>query len=270
MRIKMAAAPIDTKHVFCQAYNNANGQFNNYQSFLNACEVIALASSAGATQNALNNVRGAWYAWILAIEAIRFNAMNQNSNYLIKLPNISQFDSTLLYKQNLSDLISDFKIKLSAIGNVNLITSNPDYVIIKNTVAQAFPALPSTLSDSVLDLIDGWYRSFISQCMLDDIIGYVGAKVSVRPDRRIQLLHEGSLSKAIYAHLQTRNWLINAPGIKYYAVSMSFTDADKNGLRSVATHSIASAALKPEPAVDDVVSVFNTATADTFFRSVLI
>lgn len=261
---------IDTKQAFCQAYNDAGGQFNNYNDFLSNCENIAVAISRDATQSALNNVRGAWYAWILAIESIRFNKANPTSNYLIKLPNVTQFDSTSLYQQDLNDLISDFKAKLSLIGNVNLITSNPDYVIIQRSISTTFPMIPSVITNADLDRIDIWYQAFISLCDLDDIVGYVGAKVSVRPDRRIQLLHEGSLSKAIYSHLQTRKWLINARGIKYYAVSMSFTDADKKGLRSVATHSIASAALKPEPAVDDVVSVFDTTTANGFFTSILI
>lgn len=261
---------IDTKDVFCQAFNRVVGQFNNYETFLNSCGALALLTSPGASQNAINNARGAWYAWILAIESLRFNLAEVNSNYLIKLPNITQFDSTMLYKHELSDLISDFKTKLIAIGNVNLVTSNPDYVIIRRSVIATLPSIPTLLSGADLDRIDVWYKAFINQCELDDIVGYVGAKVSVRPDRRIQLLHEGSLSKAIYAHLQTRQWLINARGIKYYAVSISFTDADKNGLRSVATHSIASAALKPEPAVDDVVSVFDTLTGNAFFTAALV
>lgn len=261
---------IDTKTVFCQTFNNASGIFGNYEQFLSACESLARVVDPATTGSAINNARGAWYAWILAIEAMRFNTQNQHSNFLIKLPNVTQLDSTQLYQEDISALISDFKTKLNAIGNVNLVTSNPDYAIVNREVDVNLINIPPMLSGDVLDRIDGWYRFFIGRCRLDDILGYVGAKVSVRPDRRIQLLHEGSLSKAIYAHLQTRKWLINAQGIKYYAVSMSFTEADKNGLRSVATHSIASAALKPEPAVDDVVSVYNTPTAAGFFNSALV
>lgn len=261
---------IDTKAIFCEAFNNAAGQFDNYQDFLSSCVALAQAKYPHATQNAKNNARGAWYAWVLAIEAIRFNTSNIYSNYLIKLPNITQFDSTSLYKPDLCSLISDFKDKLSVIGNVNLVTSNPDYVIVSRSIETTLPTIPAVLTGLNLDSIDLWYRGFINQCKLDDIIGYVGAKVSVRPDRRIQLLHEGSLSKAIYAHLQTRQWIIDARGIKYYAVSIRFNVADKKGLRSVATHSIASAALKPEPAVDDVVSVFDSASANVFFTLVLV
>ena len=262
--------PIDTRNIFCQAFNNVGGLFGNYDDFLDGCDILATATTPGITQNAKNNARGAWYAWMFAIESIRFNRNHEASNYLVKLPNIVQFDSTLLYEQDLSDLIADFKEKLNAIGNVNLVTSNPDFVIISRIVPNFLPTIPPVLAPVNLDTIDLWYRSFVGLCSLNQLIGYVGVKVSVRPDRRIQLLHEGSLRKAIYAHLQTRQWLINAPGIKYYAVSINFTLADKNGLRSVATHSIASAALKPEPAVDDVVSVFDRATASTFFSSVLI
>jgi len=163
---------IDTKGVFCQAFNRAAGQFNNYEAFLSGCGALAI----GATPNAINNARGAWYAWMLAIEALRFNLREVASNYLIKLPNITQFDSTMLYKHELSDLISDFKTKLIAIGNVNLVTSNPDYVIIRRSVVATLPSIPTLLSGADLDRIDVWYRTFISQCELDDIVGYVGAK----------------------------------------------------------------------------------------------
>lgn len=257
---------IDTKLSFCEAYNNCGGIFGEYEAFLQNCEHIARqASTDSVTGNAVSNARGAWYAWLLAIDSIRFNQANPLSHYLVKLPNHAQFDCNRLYIDELWNLIDDFRNKLAAVGNVNLVTSNPDYVIINREVAVTLPTFGNTITQTVLENIDGIYSQFVARCNLNDIVGYMGAKVSVRPDRRIQLLHEGSLTKAIYAHLQTRMWLIDAIGIKYYAVSINFTEADKRGLRSVATHSIASSALKPQPAVDDVVAVSNTLTANSFF-----
>lgn len=70
-----------------------------------------------------------------------------------------------------------------------------------------------------LDKIDNIYRDFIGYAELDDIAGYLSVKTSLRPDRRLQLAHEGSLMKAIYTHLQTRTWTINPKGVKYYGAA---------------------------------------------------
>lgn len=267
---------IDTRAIFCQAYNNVSGTITDFGQFLDYCEALARqfaidsAQSIDITQNALNNSRGAWYAWIVAIEAIQFNTRTNGSNLLVKLPNITQLDFTTLYTEDIQDLVLDFKDKLNQIGSVNLISSNPDYVIINNRLADdIFPPIVLPITPDTLNTIDIWYANFASRCSLDDIIGYVGAKVSLRPDRRIQLLHEGSLIKAIYAHLQTRKWLINPNGVKYYAISSNLTPADLNGLRSVATHSIASASSKPLPAVDNAFRVNNAATIQTFLTTTL-
>jgi hypothetical protein len=264
---------IDTRAVFCQAYNNVHGVIPDYGQFLEACTLLARQAAtipADITQNALNNSRGAWYAWVVAIEAIKFSTRTRDSNLLVKLPNITQLDFTTLYTPDIQDLVQDFKNKLQLIGSVNLISSNPDYVIINRRLANStIPSLAIPLSPETLNTIDVWYGSFTSRCSLDDIVAYVGAKVSLRPDRRIQLLHEGSLIKAIYAHLQTRKWLINPNGVKYYAISSNLSPADLNGLRSVATHSIASANSRPLPAVDNAFRVNNATSIEAFLTTAL-
>jgi hypothetical protein len=255
---------IDTKSSFISAYNFFLGNPPNYTELLDKCAHFASVTET-PTQNALNNARGAWYAWIIAIDAMKYAYHNSNANYLIKLPNAEQFDAHSLYVRDILDLIEDFRDKLSQIGNVNLITSNPDFVIISRDKFKDPKEIGSSISITDLNFVDEFYRNFINKCSLDDVIGHVGAKTSVRPDRRIQLLHEGSLTKAIYAHLQTRKWLTQAKGVKYYAVSLAWGQADIRGLRSVATHSIASASLKPQPAVDDVVEMKDSTTANLFF-----
>jgi hypothetical protein len=258
---------IDTKSCFITAYNFFLGNPPNYSDLLDKCAQFASATET-PSQNAINNARGAWYAWIIAIDARKFASNNSNANYLIKLPNAEQFDAHSLYVRDILDLIDDFRDKLSQIGNVNLITSNPDFVIISRDKFEDPKQIGATIDLSDLIFVDEFYKNFINKCSLDDVIGHVGAKTSVRPDRRIQLLHEGSLTKAIYAHLQTRKWLTQAKGIKYYAVSLAWGQADIRGLRSVATHSIASASLKPQPAVDDVVEMKDSNTANLFFARI--
>ena len=258
---------IDTKQTFIDAYNFFNGNPPTYDELLEKCAENARRTEQ-PPQNALNNARGAWYAWIIAIDAIKYCNANNEANYLIKLPNARQFDVHSLYVSTVWNLIDDFRAKLNAMGNVNLVTSNPDFVIVNRGLREAAPAINLPLTHEDIVCVDEFYREFIGVCELDDVIGHMGAKTSVRPDRRIQLLHEGSLTKAIYAHLQTRLWLTKANGVKYYAVSLQWGDADIEGLRSVATHSIASASLTPQPAVDDVVEVRDSVTANSFFSRI--
>jgi hypothetical protein len=258
---------IDTKKTFIDAYNFFSGKPPSYVDLLDECANNARLVDQ-PPQNAINNARGAWYAWIIAIDAMKHCIENSEANYLIKLPNARQFDAHSLYVQSIWSLIDDFRSKLNAIGNVNLVTSNPDFVILKRRLRAAPLIINSTITTVDLDSIDEFYKDFVEACELDDVIGHVGAKTSVRPDRRIQLLHEGSLTKAIYAHLQTRLWLTEAKGVKYYAVSLAWGDADIEGLRSVATHSIASASLTPQPAVDDVIEVKDSITAKSFFSRI--
>jgi len=52
--------------------------------------------------------------------------------------------------------------------------------------------------------------------------------------------------KAIYTHLQTREWIINLKGLKYYAFSTKISD--KNALKTVATHSITTVSSLPQAA----------------------
>lgn len=90
---------------------------------------------------------------------------------------------------------------------------------------------------------------------LDDIAGYLSVKASLRPDRRLQLAHEGSLMKALYTHLQTRTWTINPRGIRYFAASKKISEADIKGLKTVATHSIIDVKSSPQSAVDELFQI---------------
>src|SRR5262249_37999320 len=84
---------------------------------------------------------------------------------------------------------------------------------------------------------------------------YASVKASLRPDRRLQMPHEGSLMKALYMHLQTRLWMLSPARLKYYGIATAVTDADRQALRTVSTPSIVSVQIIPEPAVDDVYEV---------------
>jgi hypothetical protein len=224
------------------------------------------------TSSALSNAHGDWYEWLLAIAAWNYCVENETANLALLTPNILQFTIATLYVEKLYKLIVDLREKVHLTSSVQLISSNPDFVIIDRTlVNKIIPKLEkiSTIDESVIELIDNAYFKFIGHCEFDDIIGYMSVKSSLRPDRRLQIPHEGSLMKALYTHLQTREWIIDPKGIKYYAMSIEVKPADREALKTVATHSITTVHSKPQAAVDEVFQVDSMQQAQLAFQQIL-
>ena len=248
--------PIDKKLIFCSVSDNFpppdSSTVRNFIKSLDT-ESYRVYTNPKPSQDALNNAHGDWYEWLLSIIGWNISIDEDLDLLPLKLPNISQFDCSELYRQDLFDLIADLRQKVEISADVNLITSNPDFVLINKTVATRNSISLSrirTLDENALTDIDTQYQQFIGKCGLDDIEGYMAAKLSLRPDRRLQIPHEGSLMKAIYVHLQTRKWIMEPRGIKYYAITGEAGDADFNALKTVATHSITTVNEKPQRAVD--------------------
>jgi len=265
---------------FCALLKNAfpekTGKFTDL--FLKFDETVKASPSestaeAKTVQGALNNAHGDWYEWLLAMTAWNLRIENPRLNLALLLPSVSSFDVSELYSRDLSDLINDLKEKVQEAASVKLITSNPDFVIIDGKKAGALLKKELTpikrITPEVIAKIGAAYKEFEGKCDYEDIVGYASVKVSLRPDRRLQIPHEGSLMKALYTHLQTRKWIINPKGLKYYAISAELSDPDKNALRTVATHSITSVHTVPQAAVDDVFSVNSLKEAEAAFEKIL-
>lgn len=208
------------------------------------------------SQNALNNCNGDWYEWLIAIRAWNLRVESDEDLFAaLLMPKKSSYDVADLYTSKISQLVSDLRRKVRESTDVELITSNPDFVLIDTSRFSDLPDWFDQKIDSVeedkMDRLETAYELFDGGCELDDVRGYVGAKRSMRPDRRLQMPHEGSLMKAIYTHIQTREWIIEPQGINYYAVSSDLNSSDREALRTVATHSITTVDKVPEAAVDD-------------------
>ncbi|SOD91682.1 Cfr10I/Bse634I family restriction endonuclease [Spirosoma fluviale] len=224
------------------------------------------------TKDALNNVHGDWYEWLLAIEAWNYCADHEKANLAILTPNISQFDVAKLYNNRLFSLIQDLREKVLISSSVQLISSNPDFVIIdRKLVNKIFPKIEriNFIDKSSLTVIENAFRHFINQCDFEDIFGYISVKTSFRPDRRLQIPHEGSLMKAIYTHLQTREWIINPKGLMYFAIATKVGTPDRAALKTVATHSITTVHSIPQAAVDEVYEVNSLRQAQEAFAQIL-
>jgi hypothetical protein len=135
-------------------------------------EIIRLNDSR-ISGSALSNVHGDWYEWILAIVAWNHFCTNPNSHLAILLPNVSQFDVTTLYEKNLSDLILDLKSKVSKVSGVQLITSNPDFVIIERGLAQKIVGKTTVINKfypNNLEKLGEVYKRFIGKCNFEQIL----------------------------------------------------------------------------------------------------
>jgi hypothetical protein len=224
------------------------------------------------TGGALNNCHGDWYEWLIALSAWNYHADHPDSYLLLPLPNVTRFDVMRLYQNKFFDLIEDLRAKVLASTEVELITSNPDFVLLDPKAVEAFDLFSSkvdVITPEIIQQVEEAYRLFQGQCNFEEIIGYVSVKTSLRPDRRLQIAHEGSLMKALYIHLQTRQWIVKPQGISYYAASTSMNDPDRKALKTVATHSITTVHSLPQAAVDEVFTINSMLDAEKMFQQIL-
>lgn len=225
---------------------------------------------------ALNNAHGDWYEWLLSLAAWNLHRRQQSNLVALTLPNIRQFDWATLYTPDLFQMIEHLRTQVKEASDVQLISSNPDFVILDLAkIENSLPvnlSLPTTefnqFAQETIQTLEGLHRLFIGQCRFDAIVGFIAAKSSFRPDRRLQIPHEGSLIKAIYVHLQTRQWVVHPRGIKYYAIGGKVGESDIQALKTVATHSIVTVSSTPQAAVDQVFEVNSMGTAETAFAEI--
>ncbi|PSV80980.1 Cfr10I/Bse634I family restriction endonuclease [Photobacterium leiognathi] len=241
----------------------------DYKESLECLQNNILNEDRSITSGAFSNVRGTWFEWMVSVDAYNHWVEHNHNLLLLNLPNISRFDSSSLYVAEVYDFVQDLRSKLESGLDIQMITSNPDYVIIDTTrLEQYFERKKITeLTKESLEHLDKIYQNIVGKCELDDIVGYFSLKTSLRPDRRLQIAHEGSLTKAIYVHLQTRSWLMEPRGIKYFGGSLAINDADIRALKTVATHSITTVMSKPERAVDEVFSISDREKLSEAIRS---
>jgi hypothetical protein len=263
---------IDKKGAFCGILNNSLPNRQDLITQIISGFDAAIRTTDNVTGSALSNAHGDWYEWLLAISAWNYHIANPDAFMALLMPNVSRFNVSQLYTDELSELVRDLKDKVADAASVRLITSNPDFVLIdplKLSRPSNLPGAITFIDRNILTQMEELYQHFIGICDFDDIAGYMSVKTSLRPDRRLQIPHEGSLMKAIYTHLQTRQWIINPRGLKYYALSTAVSDADRTALQTVATHSITTVQSVPQAAVDNVFVVNSLDQAEDVWRQIL-
>jgi hypothetical protein len=222
------------------------------------------------TNGALSNCHGDWYEWILAIAAWNQKIASNSNRLAVLLPNVMSFDANTLYHTEIYELVEDLKRKVRATTHVEFITSNPDFVMFRqDDFEPSFNVAIdlNTITVQSLNILDEAYRHFVGLLDFTDLLAYASVKTSLRPDRRLQISHEGSLVKAIHQHIITRKWIINPNPLRYYAISTSVGVPDRTGLKTIATHSIITVNQVPVSAVDEVYEIDTYNAALTLFET---
>lgn len=247
-------AVVDTKAAFIAAINGTVPTDKwDYGTHLDYIQKLVQTEDTRVTAASISNCRGTWFEWMVAIDIYNHWCTEKHHLLMLPLPNIMRFDCATLYQDNVSTYIFDLRKKLKASLDIELITSNPDFVIFDTTLlTEQVERNPiKVVDEGAIEFIDNLFKRFVGACSFNDIIGYMATKTSLRPDRRLQIVHEGSLTKAMYVHLQTRLWIDKPRTIKYFGASLKLNDKDRRALKTVATHSITTVLSEPERAVDE-------------------
>lgn len=220
---------------------------------LSKAEKLVKSEHPGVHQNALNKVRGDWYESLIALGASQYAIENKARLVIVPLPNVRAFSCENLYIDKISDLVVDLRKVLKKSVDVSLISSNPDFVIVPENLVELKDTSKGQVED--IEYLSSIYKKLAGQCEFSDIIGYCSVKTGLKPDRRLQIAHEGSLMKALYRHIQTRLWTIDAQGIRYFGITASCNNADRLAMKTIATHSIVDVSSVPESAVNALFAV---------------
>lgn len=247
---------INSIATFCDALQCRNPlTLSSFEQFLSECESL-VRTEGSPSQEAFNNVRGRWYEWLLALGSLNYYfeqySMGKKSAILVNLPNVSSFDYMRLYEPSTYQFIKDLRKKTAQFG-ANLVSSNPDFAIIRPSLFEVINL--DSIDEKLINWVDDQYKFFIETQNIRTLIGFVSAKTSLRPDRRLQMSHEGGIVKSFHQHLKTRIWDVDAPKMMYYGVSISASTADHNALKTIASHSILTVNSEPERAVNKLYSI---------------
>ncbi|MBC7970805.1 MAG: Cfr10I/Bse634I family restriction endonuclease, partial [Verrucomicrobia bacterium] len=159
---------------FCSVRNGQIPNINEtFRGILDSLDNAVKAECPGVTQGALSNCHGDWYEWIIACVAWNFRLTSNKSSMALLLPNISRFDVASLYTSNLYEHINDLRQKVLDTAGVQLITSNPDFVVINLDGIQLDDSLNTPITEfteGTINKLQESYRHFIRKCLFNNIV----------------------------------------------------------------------------------------------------
>jgi hypothetical protein len=206
--------------------------------------------------SAFSNSRGFWFEIMVTVAL--WNERVKNKKYhqclVLKMPNVSGLKYFDLFEPIANNMLVGLEKALAA-NQVNLITSNPDLICFGDLQGvdptKLFLKSFGSYGGTCFTDVSSAYQKVVGHCSYNSIKYGLGLKSSTRPDRRLQIPHEGSVVKAINAHLQTRFWDPRHQTKYYAAMAERPTGPDLEAFKTAATHSITNVNAPPMRAVDE-------------------
>lgn len=215
------------------------------------------------TRGSLNNCHGDWYEWLIAITSWNCRQSDNIQQVALLVPNVKRLDIHKLYTQDVQSVVETIKNNARSVG-VNFISSNPDFVVAQVPKVEKKLFQLSCISVEDLEFLENYYLNLIDKTSFQDITGFLSVKTSFRPDRRLQIAHEGSSIKAMH-HYVASSLNQKTKKLYYQAISINATQADLKALRTLAPHSMAEGSQSLEPAIDNVEKIDCLDSAKKFF-----
>ena len=183
-------------------------------------------------------------------------------------PNATRLDIHSLYRNEIQEIVKEIRKNANAKG-VNFVSSNPDFAVIRipDFEHKYFDLNEIEISD--LDILDNYYQNLLGKVNFKDLTGFLSVKTSFRPDRRLQIAHEGSLIKAMHYYIGKNITCSRDTKLVYQAISTNATKADLKALKTLAPHSISIEGNHLEPAIDNVKRIDCFSSAEIFFKDIL-
>ncbi|MCM3269096.1 Cfr10I/Bse634I family restriction endonuclease [Paenibacillus elgii] len=220
---------------------------------------------------AFSNTRGFWFEVFIAVQAWNYRIRKNITDVLIvKMPNVITFDFRRIFEDQTKEMLNHLEVSLLK-NQVRLITSNPDLLIVKQeNLIQEEHNIPISRLDtqSIMNAVN-LYKALENKCHWDSLKAGIGVKTSLRPDRRLQVVHEGNILKSLFAHLKMRHWNREAIFEYYGASSEMISGADDDALQTAATHTIVNVDSLPERAVDGLFSLLTFADIDRMLDEII-
>ena len=213
------------------------------------------------TGQAMRNLRGGWFENLISVVAwnsvIEFNKKAKGRLAIIAMPQESIMQFWELYDGEAKRVLDKLFSSLSEKG-ITLTLSNPDFLCVsvkEDGLLEETSRPCQGLTLNNLRRIRAAYEPFKGKCSYNSINFGLAVKSTIRPDRRYQIVYEGSLLKAIVKHLRTvfvdRNYVV-----PYYGMvsQVELSDKDKVVFTNPTIDSITDVDGEPRRAVDEIVT----------------
>lgn len=256
---------VNKKEAFCELVkkfplndsDNLKEYFENWDSHIRSIK-------PSITRGSLNNCHGDWYEWLIALTSWNCRQSNKIEEVALLVPNATRLDIHKLYISEVQTIVETIKENAKSAG-VNFISSNPDFVVARVPKVEDRLLKLNEISVNDLEFLDNYYLNLIDKTRFEDITGFLSVKTSFRPDRRLQIAHEGSSIKAMHHYIANSLTPKSQAKLFYQAVSINATRADLKALRTLAPYSMALGDKKLEPAIDNVEKIDCISSAKKFF-----